>query len=145
MRKKTLQTLLNHRELLEKLAQEALFKARQQEAEIVSKIHQMEQKADTLKQDCDLKKTSGINILELQTFEKAISLTLQKTKDLKQDLAQHQEKVLECQKALTKASQEKTLMEKLLEKKMAELKKKALRQEMKDIDEVASNHHRRDP
>jgi len=132
-----LQTVLNHRQRLESLAQQKLADSLQRETAMQHQLANQRAGLIKLQQELTHRQQTGITVQELQLF--CLSINRQR-KDL-QSLIEQSEKlhreVKSNRQLLAEAAQEKKLLENLKEKKEAEQKHQDNQRESATLDDIA--------
>lgn len=132
-----LQTVLNHRQRLENLAQQKLADSLRRETAMQHQLASQRAALNKLHQELTHRQQSGITVHELLLFRLSIN---RQRKDLKALLEQteklHRE-VKNNRQLLAESAQEKKLLENLKEKKEAEQKYQANRRESATLDDIA--------
>lgn len=132
-----LQTVLNHRQRLESLAQQKLADSLQRETAMQHQLAGQRAGLIKLQQELTHRQQTGITVQELQLF--CLSINRQR-KDL-QSLIEQSEKlhreVKSNRQLLAEAAQEKKLLENLKEKKEAEQKHQDNQRESATLDDIA--------
>ncbi len=132
-----LQTVLNHRQRLENLAQQKLADSLRRENALQHQIASQRAALNKLHQELSGRQQSGITVQDLQLFRLSIN---RQHKDLQTLIEQadnlHRE-VKSNRQLLAEAAQEKKLLENLKEKKEAEQKYQDNRKESATLDDIA--------
>ncbi len=132
-----LQTVLNHRQRIESLAQQKLADSLRHETATLHQLANQRDDLNKLQQELTGRQQTGIAVQELQLFCLSIN---RRRKDL-QSLIEQSEKlhreVKSNRQLLTEAAQEKKLLENLKEKKEAEQKHQDNQRESATLDDIA--------
>lgn len=132
-----LQPVLKHRTLLENGARQALADAMAEEAAMQQLIEEHTRAITALQQEFGEKKSRGMALEELIIYDRSLKRRSAKLKELRTRAGELHAKTEHRRAALTEASKDKTLMEKLREKMEEEHRQEMLRREMIHLDEVA--------
>jgi flagellar FliJ protein len=132
-----LQTVLNHRQRLENLAQQNLADSLQRETAMQHQLAGHRTSLNTLQQELTHRQQTGITAQELQLFR----LSINRQRKVLQGLIEQAEKlhreVRNNRQLLAEAAREKKLLENLKDKKEAEQKYQDNRQELATLDDIA--------
>ncbi len=137
MQKFKLQTVLDHRQRLEDRARQGLSSAIQYEHQIMSSLTDETAALAEICREYETRQQQGMHGHEFMLYENRISHKRQILKELDVQLGEARQRVVQAREELGEMSREKKLLEKLKEKKLAEIKQELHRQEMIQIDEVA--------
>lgn len=132
-----LQAVLDHRQRLEDIAQQALAQAIQQERELMSRLTDETAAMGIICGKYEQRQTEGMHAHEFALYENRISHKRAQLVDLDRQLGEARQQVQQARESLAAASKEKKLLEKLKEKKLDEITKELHRREMIQIDGVA--------
>lgn len=132
-----LQTVLNHRQRLEHLAQQKLAEALRREAALQQKIALQQADLYRLQQELTGRQQSGIGVDELQLFRLSINRQRKLIRELLEQAERLQREVTSSRELLAEAAREKKLLENLKERKEAEQRYQANRLEMAKLDDIA--------
>ena len=139
----TLDTVLQYRERLENLAQEALSKARREEDRVKQALDHQTDSYERLKQDIDRIQQEGVNILELIGKEEHLAYSREGIKALQAELSKKQEGVKKAHSLLVEKSRDRQVMEKLKEKQNTAWMQYLNKKEAAILDEMAIMFHDR--
>lgn len=132
-----LQTVLNHRQRLENLAQQKLADSLRHETVMQHQLAGQRAALNKLQQEFTHRQQVGITVQELQLFRLSIN---RQRKDLQTSIDQaeklHRE-VKSNRQLLAEAAQEKKLLKNLKEKKEAEQKHQNNQRELATLDDIA--------
>lgn len=143
MGKFKLQTVLNHRERLESLAQQAHAAAQQKECVLLDRLAEKRLELSKLHEEFEEQQRLGLSPQEFVLYSNHIDHTLTILASLVEQWEAAREE-LECRRqALCKASQERRLLEKLKEKHLLDEQALARHQEAIQLDEIAVQHFKR--
>lgn len=132
-----LQTVLDYRQRLENLAQQGLADALRREAALQQQIAEAQNELHRLQQDLTSRQQDGITVHDLQLFALSIKRQRKALQDLmKQALRLHRDVTVQRDR-LTRAAQDKKLLESLKEKKEAEQRYLEQRLETAELDDLA--------
>jgi flagellar FliJ protein len=132
-----LQTVLNHRQRLENLAQQKLADSLRRETALQHQVASQRTALNKLHQELTHRQQAGISVQDLQLFRLTIN---RHRKNLQTSMEQAEElhrEVKSNRQLLTEAAQEKKLLENLKEKKEAEQKHQDNRRESANLDDIA--------
>ena len=140
-----LQVVLKHRRILEEQAQQRLAAALDRQTALLEELSRLRESCEALCSEAQARGSQGIAAHELLLYEEEIGRRRQRRGALEQDLQQAVEAVEEERQALCRATQDRKLLEKLLEKAAAQERRLGERREMAWIDELALRGSRREP
>ena len=140
-----LQVVLKHRRILEEQAQQRLAAALDRQTALLEELSRLRESCEALCSEAQARGSRGIAAHELLLYEAEIDRRRQRRGALEQDLQQAAEAVEEERQALCRATQDRKLLEKLLEKAAAQERRLGERREMAWIDELALRGSRREP
>lgn len=132
-----LQTVLNHRQRLESLAQQKLADSLRHETATLHQLANQRARLIKLQQELTHRQQTGITVQELQLFRLSIN---RQRKDLAKLIEQSEKlhrEVKSNRQLLAEAAQEKKLLENLKEKKEAEQKHQDNQRESATLDDIA--------
>ncbi|MEZ4483684.1 MAG: flagellar export protein FliJ [Syntrophotaleaceae bacterium] len=132
-----LQTVLNHRQRLEQVAQQKLAEALRREALLHQKVALQRSDLCRLQQELTVRQQSGIGVDELQRYRLSINRQRSLLSELLEQAQRLQREVASNRELLAEAAREKKLLEKLKEKKEAEQRYQENRLEMAKLDDIA--------
>ena len=132
-----LQTVLNHRQRLENLAQQRLADSLQRETAMQHQLAGQRASLNKLQQELSQRQQTGITAQELQLFRHSISRQRKGLQALIEQAEKLHREVKSNRQLLAEAAQEKKLLENLKEKKEAEQKYQDNRQESSTLDDIA--------
>ena len=139
----TLDPVLRYRKQKEELAQQELFRARQEEAAIESDLIRARRVLDQLIQALAQEKAQGITADRLALFDNRIGWEKQRIRELDDRLNQQRRVVARRRRRLLQASQERKALDKLKERQNRAYKQYKDKQELIMIDEIAVLRHER--
>ncbi|MCD4689773.1 MAG: flagellar export protein FliJ [Desulfuromonadaceae bacterium] len=132
-----LQTVLNHRQRLENLAQQKLADSLRRNSALQHQVASQRATLNKLQQELTHRQQTGISVQDLQLYRLSIN---RQRKDLQALIEQadklHRE-VKSNRQLLAEAAQDKKLLENLKEKKETEQKYQDNRQESATLDDIA--------
>lgn len=134
----SLETVLNYKEQNENNLRAEHAAALQQVAKQEKKIEEIRQKQKQTADELNEKRSSGFNVLQIQTFEKYLNYLKGELKKELQVLDILKKKEEERRAALIAARTETKSISKLKEKRLTEYKKAEAKQEELDIEEFIS-------
>jgi flagellar FliJ protein len=131
-----LQVVLDHRQRLEDLAQQKLYKAVSEEQSIDARINKALEHLDSLSIEYEERQSRGMLSHEFMLYENRIEHQRHQLIRLEKEHKKAQDFVRQCREELADASKNKHLLAKLKEKKLAEIEQELKHKEMKEIDEM---------
>jgi len=132
-----LQTVLNHRQRLENLAQQRLADSLRREAQLHQQITVQKAELNTLQQEFTDRQQKGITVDELQLFGLSIQRHRKALRELLEQAERQRREVAGNREQLADAAREKKLLENLKEKKEAEQRYHEGRLETAKLDDIA--------
>jgi len=132
-----LQTVLNHRQRLENLAQQRLADSLRREAQLHQQITVQKAELNTLQQEFTDRQQNGITVDELQLFGLSIQRHRKALRELLEQAERQRREVAGNREQLADAAREKKLLENLKEKKEAEQRYHEGRLETAKLDDIA--------
>ena len=132
-----LQTVLNHRQRLENLAQQRLADSLRREAQLQQQIAVQKAELNTLQQEFTDRQQNGITVDELQLFGLSIQRHRKALRELLEQAERQRREVAGNREQLADAAREKKLLENLKEKKEAEQRYHEGRLETAKLDDIA--------
>ena len=139
----SLDTVLNYRVQLEKIAKNRLYAADKKRAEVFLQVQQKETGCNTLINDLGRLQSQGIEVLEMIRYEERISVEKSELETLKKILIEKEANVLRERENTIKRSKERKVMEKLKEKQNATWQQYLNKKEAALLDEIAVIFHER--
>ncbi len=139
----SLDTVLNYRVQLEKIAKNRLHAADKIRAEAFLQVQQKEASFNTLIEDLAGLQSQGIEVTEMIRYEERINVEKDELETLKKVLAEKEAQVLRERENTTKRSKERKVMEKLKEKQNATWQQYLNKKEAALLDEIAVIFHER--
>lgn len=139
----TLDTVLQYRERLENLAQEALSKARREEDQVKQALDRQTEEYERLKTYIDRIQREGVTITELIGKEEHLAYIREGIKALQAELGKKQQGVKKAHRMLVEKSRDRQVMEKLKEKQNSAWKQYLNKKEAAILDEMAIMFHDR--
>lgn len=140
-----LQTVLDHRQRLENLAQQKLADSLRRESELQHQIAEQQACLIKLHQELAHRQQHGTTIDELQLYQRSIDSKRKQIRKLVEQAEQLHREVARNRRNLTEASQEKKLLENLKDKKEAERRYHENRLEMAELDDIALRLGKKSP
>ena len=137
----SLDTVLNYRVQLEKIAKNRLHAADKKRAEAFLQVQQKEAVFKALIGDLAGRQSQGIEVTEMIRYEERISVEKDELETLKKVLAEKEAKVLRERENTIKRSKERKVMEKLKEKQNASWQQYLNKKEAALLDEIAVIFH----
>jgi flagellar FliJ protein len=132
-----LQTVLNHRQRLENLAQQKLADSLRRETAMQHQLASQRAAMNKLHQELSHRQQTGITVQDLQLFRLSINRHRKDLQTLTDQAEKLHQEVKSNRQLLTEAAQEKKLLENLKEKKEAEQKYQDNRREAATLDDIA--------
>lgn len=132
-----LQTVLNHRQRLEHLAQQKLADSLRRETAMQQQLTSQRTTLNKLIQELSHRQQTGISVQDLQLFRLSINRHRKDLQTLTEQAEKLHREVKSNRQLLTEAAQEKKLLENLKEKKEAEQKHQDNRRESAILDDIA--------
>lgn len=132
-----LQTVLDHRQRLENLAQQKLADALRRETAMQHQLTSQRAALNKLHQELAHRQQTGISVQDLQLFRLSINRHRKDLKTLTEQAEKLHREVQSNRQLLTEAAQEKKLLENLKEKKEAEQKYQDNRRDLATLDDIA--------
>jgi flagellar FliJ protein len=132
-----LQTVLNHRQRLENLAQQKLADSLRHETAMQHQLVEQRAALNKLQQEFTHRQQTGITAQELQLFRLSINHHRKNLQSLIEQAEKLHREVKSNRQLLAEAAQEKKLLENLKEKKEAEQKHQDNRRELANLDDIA--------
>ncbi len=139
----SLDTVLNYRVQLEKIAKNRLHAADKIRAEALLHVQQKEAVFNVLIDDLSRFQSQGIEVTEMIRYEERINVEKDELETLKKVLAEKEAQVLRERENTTKRSKERKVMEKLKEKQNATWQQYLNKKEAALLDEIAVIFHER--
>jgi flagellar protein FliJ len=139
----SLDTVLNYRVQLEKIAKNRLNAADKKRAEAFLHVQQKEAAFNTLIDDLAGLQSQGIEVTEMIRYEERIGVEKEELETLKKVLAEKEAQVLRERENTVKRSKERKVMEKLKEKQNAAWQQYLNKKEAALLDEIAVIFHER--
>jgi flagellar FliJ protein len=139
----SLDTVLNYRIQLEKIAMNRLYAAEKKRAEALLQLQQKETICKTLINDLATLQSRGMDVIEMIRYEERIIVEKSELDILKIALAEKEEKVLRERENTIKRSKDRKAMEKLKEKQNAAWQQYLNKKEAALLDEIAVIFHER--
>ncbi len=143
MAKFKLQQVLDYRERLEGLAQQAHVEAIAQEAQLAARLCDKRIELTALQEDFDQRQRQGIDPQEFPLYRNHIGQVKEELQASIRELESAKSVVQEKRTLLCNASRDKELLEKLKEKHLDEQKALAAQKESIFLDEIAVQHFKR--
>jgi flagellar FliJ protein len=143
MGKFKLQTVLDYRERLERLAQQEHTAAQQKEGELLNLLAEKRLELAALHEEFESQQQLGLSPQEFVLYSHHIDHTLATLAALVEQWEAAREELERRRQALCKASQERKLLEKLKEKHRLEEQALARHKEAIQLDEIAVQHFKR--
>ncbi len=132
-----LQTVLDHRQRLENLAQQKLADSLRRESAMQHQLANQRATLNKMHQELTHRQQTGISVQDLQLFRLSINRHRKNLQELIEQAEELQREVKINRQLLTEAAQEKKLLENLKEKKEAEQKHQDNRRESATLDDIA--------
>lgn len=132
-----LQTVLNHRQRIEGLAQQRLADSLRREAALQQQVGARQAELHKLQQELTSRQQAGISVHNLQLFRLSINRQRKILQDLQEQAELLRREVASNRELLTEAAREKKLLENLKEKKEAEQRYLEDRRETAKLDDIA--------
>ena len=139
----SLDTVLNYRLQLEKVALNRLFAAEKKRAEALHALQQQQQSYDNLLNELTRRRSQGMDVGEMIRYEERITLEKKELELLQTALADQEKKVLRERDNVIQKSKERKVMEKLKVKQDAAWKRHLNKKEAALLDEIAVIFHER--
>jgi len=139
----SLDTVLNYRLQLEKVALNRLFAAEKKRAEALHALQQQQQSYDNLLNELTRRRSQGMDVGEMIRYEERIILEKKELELLQTALADQEKKVLRERDNVIQKSKERKVMEKLKVKQDAAWKRHLNKKEAALLDEIAVIFHER--
>ncbi|MDD2557216.1 MAG: flagellar FliJ family protein [Desulfuromonadaceae bacterium] len=131
-----LQVVLDHRQRLEDMAQQKLSQARMVEEALSTEHASAQQQLEELRDEYEQRQAKGMLSHEFMLYENRIEHQRNHIMQLEWARKKAQDFVLECREELGAASQNKHLLAKLKEKRLAEQEQELKHKEMNELDEM---------
>ncbi|APG27319.1 flagellar export protein FliJ [Syntrophotalea acetylenivorans] len=132
-----LQTVLNHRQRLENLAQQKLAESLRSETAMQHQVASQRATLNKMHQELTQRQQTGISVQDLQLFRLSINRHRKNLQKLIEQAEELHREVKNNRQLLSEAAQEKKLLENLKEKKEAEQKHQDNRRESAILDDIA--------
>lgn len=143
MAKFKLQTVLDYRERLESLAQQAHAEALDQENRLLGELTARRRELDTLREEFEDLQRKGLDAYEFSLYSNHIGYAMGQVAELVERWEAARDEVEARRQALCVAGQERQLMEKLKEKQLSEAFAEEQHKEAVQLDEVAIRQFRK--
>lgn len=143
MAKFKLQTVLDYRERLESLAQQAHAEALERENRLLEDLTAKRRELDRLREEFEDLQRKGLDAFEFSLYSNHIGHAMGQVADLVERWEAARDEVERRRQALCVASQERQLLEKLKEKHRNEAYAEELHKEAVQLDEVAVRQFRK--
>jgi len=137
MSKFRLQSVLDHRLRLEDLAKQDLAQVLRHKQELSHSLSQEKEIFATLQAEFSLEQEQGITAQEMILYQQHLDAKARQIANLKKSLEEVLDEEERRREALCRASQDKKLLERFKDKKMAEEFERLRRQENNLFDEIA--------
>lgn len=143
MAKFKLQTVLDYRERLESLAQQAHAEALDQENRLLGELTDRRRELDTLREEFEDLQRKGLDAFEFSLYSNHIGHAMGQVAELVERWEAARDEVEARRQALCVAAQERQLLEKLKEKQLSEAYAEEQHKEAVQLDEVAIRQFRK--
>ncbi len=143
MEKFKLQTVLDYRQRLEGLAQQAHAEAIAREAQLAAQLGEKRQGLNALQQEFDERQRQGIDPQEFPLYRNHIGQLKEELQAVIRSWEAAKRAVVEKRTLLCKAGRDKELLERLRQKHLQEQKTLAAQKEAIFLDEIAVQHFKR--
>lgn len=143
MTKFKLQTVLDYRERLESLAQQAHAEALDQENRLLGELTAKRRELDTLREEFEDLQRKGLDAYEFSLYSNHIGYALGQVAELVERWEAARDEVEARRQALCVAGQERQLLDKLKEKQLSEAFAEEQHKEAVQLDEVAIRQFRK--
>jgi flagellar protein FliJ len=137
----SLDTVLNYRVQLEKIAKNRLNAAEKKRAEVLQQLQRQEDVFKTLLDDLARLRSQGMDVAEMIRYDNRIDLVKDELDILRNTLAEKEKAVLRERENTIKKSKERKIMEKLKEKQNAAWQHYLNKKEAALLDEIAVIFH----
>ena len=138
-----LQAVLDYRQTLSNIAQQELYRTREEEKELIAKLREERQELDNLYADFAERQQSGITANELVLYENRCVHKAESLELLEKKLGTIRRKVTAQRLALCEADRDKKLLERFKEKQMDAYNLMLHRREVSKQDEIVIQKHGR--
>jgi len=132
-----LQPVLDHRDRLEKSAQQKLAETLRRQEELVASVTGQRQELKALELQLLDKQVRGIRVGELSLYQAAIRTREMLIASRQQELAELNEQILQHRKELSKTSQDRRMVEKLKQRSRLAWQQQEKQRDNKQLDEMA--------
>jgi flagellar FliJ protein len=143
MTKFKLQTVLDYRERLEGLAQQAHAAALERESRLLEELTDKRRELAALREEFEERQRQGLSAQEFTLYSNHIGHTMSLLAGLVEAWEAARDDLERKRRELCIASQERQLLEKLKEKHLSEERVEALHKEALQLDEIAVRHFKR--
>ncbi|MDX9710773.1 MAG: flagellar export protein FliJ [Trichloromonas sp.] len=143
MAKFKLQTVLDYRERLESLAQQAHAEALDRETRLLGELTAKRRELDSLREEFEGLQRKGLDAFEFSLYSNHIGHAMGRVAELVERWEAARDEVETRRQALCVAGQERQLLEKLKEKHLSEAYAEELHKEAVQLDEVAVRNFRK--
>ncbi len=131
-----LQSVLDYRQRLEDEAQNALTLCREEQRKLIARRDGEQADVNRLVLECKAAKANQVQLQEIMLYEECLLLKKKQIHIFEQKILEQEKILKQKQEALTKAMQEKRVLEILKEKRAAAEKERLEQQEKKFLDEL---------
>ena len=138
-----LQAVLDYRQTLSNIAQQELYRTREEEKELIAKLGKERRELDNLYADFAERQQSGLTANELVLYEKSCVHKAESLELLEKKLGTIRRKVTAQRQTLREADRDKKLLERFKEKQMDAYNLMLHRREVSKQDEISIQKHGR--
>lgn len=145
VKKFKLDSVLSYRTSLEEQAQHALAVSLQKQRELLSRIDEQQKELQQQDQQLKLRQQEGLGIAEIDLYEGRIDHCRRCCAELKTELQQLEQQIVEQRDALLQAARDRQILDKLKERQDAEYHNEQNRKERMQLDEISLRNKRNVP
>lgn len=131
-----LQTVLEYRQRLEDEAHKALMLSIEEQSQLIAERDAEQADVNRLGRECEAAKTNQVQLQEIMLYDECLVLKKQQIRVCEHKIVEQEKIIRQKQEALTKARQEKRILEILKEKRSAAEKERREQQEKAFLDEL---------